>query len=411
MVPPRARPPRLVPRRIITSFRRGPVSSDGAFRLSHILDDVPHRLIPVGGVGVRASLDDGAQSRSIGDKVLLAGEDVVEDEADLVYVVDRAEVPERPQGRIYYGAFHRGARAREVRVLLLGEPEVGDLDHERIAAPIRMDEHISVAEVAVAHATPVQEVHRVQELHRHLVAGLVRHLLDVVRDVVPQRVLAVLHRVAVVRIVVAVDLQDVGEVEPFHDVELPAEPLDLLGVRVLLQPLARDLDAVVRVGEPIDERIGPFSDELKPDLFRSGKRRPALLSLEHRVVVFDLYRREPLRDGTPARGPEPSARAVDHFLVFGLGFDPYPGLGGDLQQSGVCLVHLHQVTAGVGVEVAAHALRRLGVHELEGAIVTLVQPSEDAPEPLLPVIQHEVSFVDPLLRELAQVIVQLPLWG
>lgn len=146
------------------------------------------------------------------------------------------------------------------------------------------------------------------------------------------------------------------------------------------------MDAVVRVGEPVDERIGPFSDELKPDLFRSGKRRPALLSLEHRVVVFDLYRREPLRDGTPARGPEPSARAVDHFLVFGLGLDPYPGLGGDLQQSEVCLVHLHQVTAGVGVEVAAHALRHLGVHELKGAIVTLVQPSEDAPEPSLPVI-------------------------
>ncbi len=34
----------------ITSFRRGPFSSDRTFRLSHILDDVPHRLIPVRGV-------------------------------------------------------------------------------------------------------------------------------------------------------------------------------------------------------------------------------------------------------------------------------------------------------------------------------------------------------------------------
>ena len=232
----------------------------------------------------------------------------------------------------------------------------------------------------------VQEVHRVQELHRHLVAGPEGHLLVVVRDVVLQRVLAVFHRVAVVRIVVAVDLQDVGEVEPLHDVELPVEPLDLLGFHAFLQFLARELDAVVRVGEFMHDCIGSLPDELERNLVRSGKHYPAILRLEHRVVVFDLYRREPLRDGTPASRLEPPGGAVDHPLVFGLGFNPYPGFGGDPQQVGVCLVHLHQLTAGVGVEVTAHALRGLVIHELEGVVVLLVQPCEDAPEPLLPVI-------------------------
>lgn len=167
---------------------------------------------------------------------------------------------------------------------------------------------------------------------------------------------------------------------------VPVEPLDLLGVRVLLQLLARDLDAIVRVGEFMHDCIGSLPDELERNPVRPGKHYPAILRLEHRVVVFDLYRREPLRDGTPESRLEPSAGAVDHFLVFGLGLDPYPGLGGDLQQSGVCLVHLYQVTAGVGVEVAAHALRGLGVHELEGPVVLFVQPCEDAAEPPLPVI-------------------------
>lgn len=166
----------------------------------------------------------------------------------------------------------------------------------------------------------------------------------------------------------------------------PVEPLDLLGVRVLLQLLARDLDAIVRVGEFMHDCIGSLPDELERNPVRPGKHYPAILRLEHRVVVFDLYRREPLRDGTPESRLEPSAGAVDHLLVFGLGLDPYPGLGGNPQQSGVCLVHLHQVTAGVGVEVAAHALRGLGVHELEGVVVLFVQPCEDAAEPPLPVI-------------------------
>lgn len=167
---------------------------------------------------------------------------------------------------------------------------------------------------------------------------------------------------------------------------VPVEPLDLLGVRVLLQLLARDLDAIVRVGEFMHDCIGSLPDELERNPVRPGKHYPAILRLEHRVVVFDLYRREPLRDGTPESRLEPSAGAVDHFLVFGLGLDPYPGLGGDLQQSGVCLVHLYQVTAGVGVEVAAHTLRCLGVHELEGPVVLFVQPCEDATKPPLPVI-------------------------
>ena len=235
-----------------------------------------------------------------------------------------------------------------------------------------MNEHVPVAEVAVVYAMLVQEVHRVQELHRHLVTGPERHLLVVVRDVVLQRMLAVFHRVAVIRFVVAVDLQDVGEVEPLHDGEFPAEPLDLLGVRVLLQPFASDLDAVVRVGEPVYGRIGSPPDELEGYLCRSGKCHSAFLRLEHRVVVFDLYRREPLRNGASARGAEPSTGAIDHPLVFGLGFNPYPGFGGDPQQSGVCLVHLHQLTAGVGVEVTAHALRGLVIHELEGVVVLLV---------------------------------------
>lgn len=369
----------------IISFRRGRFhpTRHSAFLISSMMPF--NRLIPVGGVGGRAFLDDGAQPRSISQKIPSTGENVVENEPNRIYVVDRLEVLERFQGRILYGAFHRRARACEVRVPLLGESEVGDLDCER-AIIICVYEHVTVAEVAVAHTMLVQEVHRVQELHRHLATGPGGHLLVVVRDVVLQRVLAVFHRVAVVRFVVAVDLQDVGEVEPLHDVELPVEPLDLLGFHAFLQFLARELDAVVRVGEFMHDCIESLPDELERNLVRSGKHYPAILRLEHRVVVFDLYRREPLRDGASARGAEPSTGAIDHLLVFGLGLDPYPGLGGDPQQSGVCLVHLHQVTAGVGVEVAAHTLRCLGVHELEGPVVLFVQPCEDATKPPLPVI-------------------------
>lgn len=74
------------------------------------------------------------------------------------------------------------------------------------------------------------------------------------------------------------------------------------------------------------------------------------------------------------------------FWYSGLVLIRIPALEAIFSKAEYVSFHLYQVTAGVGVEVAAHTLRCLGVHELEGPVVLFVQPCEDAAEPPLPVI-------------------------
>ena len=66
-------------------------------------------------------------------------------------------------------------------------------------------------------------------------------------DVVAQCGVAVLRAVLVVGLVVAVDLNDVGEAQLLEDLELLLEALEVSLVEVLLGALHGELDAVVGV--------------------------------------------------------------------------------------------------------------------------------------------------------------------
>lgn len=121
------------------------------------------------------------------------------------------------------------------------------------------------------------------------------------RDVVPQRGVAVLHAVLIAGLVVAVHLHYVGEAQLVEDLKLLLETCEVSLVEVLLRSLDGELDAVVGVHVGVHVGVGPAAHHLQLDglLVLLQLHAPGRVG-EHGLVGDDLDGLEVLRHSTAA---------------------------------------------------------------------------------------------------------------
>ena len=90
-------------------------------------------------------------------------------------------------------------------------------------------------------------------------------------DEVLQAIFAILHRIAVVRIIILINLQNVWKVKLLHQTKFSVEPLSFLVIDVFLQLLSREGNAIVGVDELMNDGVCTFSNELERGITRAAK--------------------------------------------------------------------------------------------------------------------------------------------